>query len=383
MTHTTSHLTIKTFAGKEGLLSIRDHWKTLVNSLKHRRFFHFYEWYDSYVQCLEPRDSSIRFFVVYDNGAPIAIFPLRSGTFSIFGVPVRALELPHNQHMPLCDFIYDPTGPNAHLVALLVNHLRTSQVQGWDVIRLPNLLEDSAALFSLRHSAPPLTILEPFARCDYLPCMPLPDFHQGLSNNFRGNLRKARNKLSALRQVEFLTARTQPHIHQYFWDFCQVEASGWKGKGGTQTAIKLNRNLTCFYQSLLDNFSAFGGCEINLLKIGGKCAAAQLCLLIDDCAYVFKIGHDQEFAKIAPGNMLLERLIGRMAAEGEMKHINLISNSAWHSNWNPQSYMVFNTYIFNPSFRGTSAFLLLSAKQHLRLFYRRLNSFRCSAHESV
>ncbi len=65
---------------------------------------------------------------------------------------------------------------------------------------------------------------------------PFDETFSALSKNFRGNLRKARNKLAKLEGVEFVSARGPEELASALEVFLDVEASGWKGASGTGTA---------------------------------------------------------------------------------------------------------------------------------------------------
>jgi CelD/BcsL family acetyltransferase involved in cellulose biosynthesis len=226
-------------------------------------------------------------------------------------------------------------------------------------------------LLSALNAGPPvLRISELQPRCNYLPCLPPDELAESLSRNFRGNLRKARNKLAKLNGVEFISACSQPEIDRAFDEFLAVEASGWKGTAGERSAINLDGRVLGFYQSLTRNFSRIGACEINLLRAEGSCIAGQFCLIAGDTSYILKIGYDEAYAQVAPGNMLLEHTIQRYLREGSIKYVNLVTDTPWHSFWKPLSYAVSSAWVFNKTSAGLTAYSLLRAKRSLSNTYR-------------
>lgn len=357
------------FQGVKGLTAIREEWKRVTCELDKPRFFHLYEWYESYLNTLA--DSPVYFVLARRKGEPVGVIPLVMEPQRLAGTKLRGLSLPHHPHMLLCDAPLTNEGLDHITIRELIAYLRRQQVVQWDVLFFPNLLEDSGVLSALNAGASALWISEPQTHCNYIPCLPPDELAARFSRNFSGNLRKARNKLAKLNRVEFISAQNQPEIDRALDEFLTVEASGWKGAAGESSAINLDGRVLSFYQSLTRHFSRIGACEINLLRTEGKCIAGQFCLVVGDTSYILKIGYDEAYAQVAPGNMLLEHTIQRYLLEGAIKYVNLVTDTPWHSNWRPLSYMVSRAWVFNTTSAGLTAYSLLRAKGPLSHSYRR------------
>ena len=356
------------FQGAAGLTAIREDWKRVTRALDKPRFFHHYEWYESYLNALS--DSPVYFALARRKGAPVGVIPLVMTPLRLAGTKLRALSLPHHPHMLLCDAPLTNEGLDHVAMRELITYLRRQQKIQWDVLFFPNLLEDSGLLSALNAGAAALWISEPQTNCNYLPCLPPDELAMRLSQNFRGNLRKARNKLAKLSRVEFISARSRSEMDRALDEFLAVEASGWKGAAGERSAINLDGGISSFYQSLTRNFSRIGACEINLLRAEGRCIAGQFCLVTGDTSYFLKIGYDEAYAQVAPGNMLLEHTIQRYLREGAIKYVNLVTDTPWHSCWKPLSYVVSRAWVFNTTSAGLTAYSLLRAKGPLSHTYR-------------
>jgi len=269
-----------------------------------------------------------------------------------------ALEFPSHRHLPLSDGVFVKSEANRTLVNELVRQLR-KQLR-WDVLRFHGLLEDSSVLDSLLANPPRLTMTTPRSHCDYLPCEPIAAIQERLSKNFRHNLRKARSKLETLPDVEWITARSHTDLRHALHDFLQVEASGWKGAAGT--AILSNERAKRFYEMLVNSLGNQGGCEIHLLKTNGHTIAGQFCLVTGATSYMLKVGYDEEFSAVAPGQMLLAQTIDRYARDGTVKLINLVTDAEWHERWKPHQFAVWDVSIFNVTALGLAAFGLMKAR---------------------
>jgi hypothetical protein len=187
-----------------------------------------------------------------------------------------------------------------------------------------------------------------------------------LDKKFRGNLRRARNRLQELDGVSVVTARSPEELAKAFSGFLQVEGSGWKGRKGTGSAIRLHPNVTKFYDLLWKGFAEQGRAAINLLLHMEKPIAGQFCLLIDDCCYVLKIGYDEDHAKLAPGNMLLEFLLKQYQDCSSVTNINLITSHDWQQSWKPDLVRVQELSLFNRSPKGIVLYSLNRTKNALR-----------------
>jgi CelD/BcsL family acetyltransferase involved in cellulose biosynthesis len=162
--------------------------------------------------------------------------------------------------------------------------------------------------------------------------------------------------------VQFRSTRHPDALKQAFTRFLEVEASGWKGKDGTGSAISLDPRIADFYKQLVDRFGARGNCEINLLEVDGRAVAGQFALIVADIMYLLKIGYNEEYSQIAPGNLLLEHTLDRLNSEGLIREVNLVTGVAWHSSWRPTRHRVFRCYCYSSSLPG----LVLHAIQKFR-----------------
>jgi CelD/BcsL family acetyltransferase involved in cellulose biosynthesis len=355
--------------GRAGLRILRDDWKRITRALGRARFCQLYEWYESYLETLGA-DATVYFFVARRSGLPVGVVPLVHTTRKMGGLKLRSLELVHHPHMLLADAVFARAEPNRELLGELLAHLRRASIK-WDVLFLPNVLEDGCLAQSLAAGPRRLTIAATATRCDYLECAPFEELAERFSKNFKGNLRKARNKLARAAGVEYVTARRSAELPSALADFLDVEASGWKGAAGTGSAIKLDREVKDFYAALIDSYGPLDACEINLLKVEGQCVAGQFCLVVGDTSYMLKIGYDESYAQFAPGNMLLEHTLRRYVEEGGVKYVNLVTDAEWHANWKPLSTAVLDVRVFNTTVSGLCALFLLRAKRYLSRFRRR------------
>src|SRR5262249_37430383 len=223
------------FRGKTGLTSIRDDWNRLTRTSDKLRFFQCYAWHESYLDTLAEERSSACFVMVRQRSSPVGVIPLMRSVRKIAGFRFRSLELIHNSHIPLSDGVFARSDSDGAILRGLIARLQRQSEIKWDLLIFPELLEDGCLQRALTASPIPRLISTPRTRCNYIPCISFDELSSKFSKNFRGNLRKARNKLMNLSGVEFVSVRRQPRLGQALNEFLEVEASGWKGAMGRQT----------------------------------------------------------------------------------------------------------------------------------------------------
>ena len=322
----------------------------------------YFAWWDAYAREREEDPQALRFFVAYAGEEPVAILPLALRQQRVSGVPLRALEIPDGGS-PTREPVLGGGAP-ARLVASFAEYLGASQPEGWDVLALRALPESSAAWRSLTAVAPRRLIVEDSGGCDFLPCVSREERLAGLSKNFRGALRKARNKLAQQPGVEFVRARTPAEIEAAVAEFLAVEGSGWKGSAGS--AVASHARKEAFLRGVARRFAAVGCAEVNLLRAEGTAIAAQFCVRVGRRLTIEKIGYDERYARLAPGNMLLEHVLDRCHAEGDVDEVDLVSDAPWHRPWKASSRRRLTALVFSASARGRAAWALGRGKELLR-----------------
>jgi CelD/BcsL family acetyltransferase involved in cellulose biosynthesis len=113
---------------------------------------------------------------------------------------------------------------------------------------------------------------------------------------------------------------------------------------------------------LIDTLASQNMCEINLLKTNGHTIAGQFCLVTGATLYILKIGYDEDFSPVAPGQMLLVQTVDRYARDGNVKFINLMTDAEWHERWKPHQLSVWEVSIFNVTPFGLAVFGLMKAR---------------------
>lgn len=366
-----SHISFCVHYGISGFKEIQPEWDYIRSHMRKPRYFHYYEWYKSYLCNLEPDPSSLYFFVLRQNDSPVAIFPLKSAARSlVHGLSFHVLESSMTNEIAFTDFICVDNYDKLPILSLLTNYLKKSKKPQWDYIFFPNVLEDSSVIRYLESFRFPLVNSELHYKSNYI-FLPhtYDEYLDRLSKKHKKNLKRVWKKLSNNKDVRFSIVSDKADLHKAFGEFLEVEASGWKGETGTKSAIKLHPKKVNYYRSLIQHSSSAFKCQIATLHVGEICIAAQFCICIRDTTYLHKCAYDENYSKISPGKLLIEYTIRKCIQENSINYLNFITAWEWHKLWSPDSYGIYNVFIFNKSIGGLLGYFSKKYKYFARILY--------------
>jgi hypothetical protein len=321
-------------AGLEGLASLQVDWRALTDAMPACCVYHLWESHRAYARHLASSPDAMTYLALRDDDRVRAIFPLESRLDRSLGVPLRVWGLTWSDEWPLGDVIAPEDDARAAVLPQVLRHLRASGRRR-PLLVLGPLPTDSVLWDALTGAEAGRTAIYPQAGWGIVDCSrPFDETFSALSKNFRGNLRKARNKLAKLEGVEFVSARGPEALASELEVFLDVEASGWKGAAGSGTAIRLNDAKVAFYRDLTASLAEDGRCWIDSLYADGRCIATELNFLAGGDFEMLKIGYDEEYARVAPGQMLFEYALRGCCDDPGIATLNLLSDTVWNRDWN-------------------------------------------------
>lgn len=369
----TRALRVEVARGSNGLKHVEDAWMTVAAKLPRQRFFHWYCWTRSWLEALAENADDVRFFLFRDGATPVAVIPLVRELRRHLHLSTYAWCLPSHEHIPLADIVCVPGLPPGDLFRALLPAL-AAEGGRWDLLELRPLLAESP-LAGVAGRLPLPAQLRREKTCDQIDCSEgFETIRSRFSKNFRSNLNKARNKLKKQGELSVSSLSLQPKLQPAFEEFLELEASGWKGRDGAGTAIALHPELVRFYQSLID--LTRGNVVVNRLHVDGQLIAAQFCVRDRDTLYILKLAYDESRKRLAPGNMLLERVIRRGAEQGDWRYVNLVGNPPWFQAWAPESKDVCRFRLFNRTPAGRCLRAAYALRHRLASLKRRIDELR-------
>ncbi len=176
--------------------------------------------------------------------------------------------------------------------------------------------------------------------------MPFDELRASLPGKFRHHLNTAQHKLAELRDVRFVTVVAANGFDAEFATFLEVEASGWKGESGTRTAIRCHEPWLAYFRDLAANLREDADyCEIGALYAEGRCLASVFATRTGATYSVLKIGHDEAYRSVSPGQLLVERLVERCCQDPGIERLNMVSDAPWLRGWRPNQVRLQVAYV--------------------------------------
>ncbi len=146
------------------------------------------------------------------------------------------------------------------------------------------------------------------------------------SANLRRNLRHYHNRLAAAGHEERLIRIDTPdELPAAVARYGAVEARGWKGKAGT--AITASNRQGAFYARMLAEFARTGQACAYEYWLDDRLAASRLLISNDEIIVILKTTYDEELAALAPGRVLLHRILQHEFTASPGKRVELYTNA--------------------------------------------------------
>lgn len=137
----------------------------------------------------------------------------------------------------------------------------------------------------------------------------------GLSSSRRSALRRARRKAERMGPVTVeLLAPGPDAVDAPLDEAFDVEHRSWKGAAGT--SLRQSPALARFVRRYATEAAARGMLRVELLRIDGRAVAMQIGVEWRRRIWLLKIGYDERYARVSPGQLLLAASIADAAARG-------------------------------------------------------------------
>ena len=133
-------------------------------------------------------------------------------------------------------------------------------------------------------------------------------------------------------------------------EFLALEASGWKGQGGS--AIALDPALVQFYARVARDAAARGGLAVRALTLDGRAIAVHLGIVHRGVYYLPKTAYDERLGQVSPGQLLQREVIAECEARGLARFDFLGPDMDWKRDWAPAHAPHDWLYVYRPSFAG-------------------------------
>ena len=317
-------------SGRDGLESLHGEWDDLHRRSCNPAFYTDWRWHRALAGHLlaEP----VHYLCARRDGRLTAILPLQVRDLERGPISVPTLSFPLHDHIQLSDIVVEREGEGGTAFAAMMAFLEEHAGISWQCLHLKGVV-DGAGLLSEIHGSGAEVVRKGASAYFDTSGSDAALVPQKLLHNIDRLRRKADREHGT---VEVRAVVEGEGLRRAFEAFLEVEASGWKGEGGTATAIQRDPALVGFYQELLERFSADGSARINLLSFGDEVAAAEFCLRAGGTWSILKIGYRDSVKAFGPGNILLAAFLEEARADEAVAEVNLVTASGWSERWHPR-----------------------------------------------
>jgi CelD/BcsL family acetyltransferase involved in cellulose biosynthesis len=124
----------------------------------------------------------------------------------------------------------------------------------------------------------------------------------GVSGKHRKELRRLERRLAEHGDISYRALSDSEPFEPWVDRFLDLEASGWKGRGGT--ALGSDERSRQYFQRVASEARKRGRIQMLALDLAGAPIAMKCNFLAGAGSFAFKIAHDERYAKYSPGVLL-------------------------------------------------------------------------------
>jgi len=331
-------------SGLSSLLDLRQEWNELYLTTANRAFYNDWRWHAAIARHLIKQD--LYYLLVFDDDKLVAVLPLQYVKKKKFGLVVQYLKQPSHAHVVLSDILVHSEYVDRSLMHFIKRSLRSQRQLQWHRFYFSGFAGRSNLRSLCNSGAARIKVVGKSYYANLAPDHP--DYDPVSTKQIR-NVRRLKARATAQfgdTRLEVVTDCEK--IQGAFDEFIRVEASGWKGHRAAKSAIKLHPELISFYRELLVLFADTEQASISVLRIGEDIAASKLALHSNGSLYLLKIGYDEAYDAVGPGNFLLKEMLESCAVL--FREVNLLTAPAWADRWNFKTEPVYSVSFYNGNF---------------------------------
>jgi CelD/BcsL family acetyltransferase involved in cellulose biosynthesis len=338
-------------ADEAAFIALQDQWNETVARAHVPNPFMRHEWFRTWWECF---GSGRRLHLVIVRNAAdriVAIAPLMLEQVHLYGLPIRKVDLLHNDHTPRTDFIVAESASAAY--EAIWAHLDAMRSQ-WDLLQLSRLPADSVTLGAIGGLARRDGRAIGMWHGDVSPYLTLSgtwqNYYASLSAKFRSNLRNRLTRLTRFGEPRLEILEEAGAIADARADALRLEASGWKAESGT--SICSDASIERFYTLLSERATASGWLRLMFLTVGGRRIATSYGSRFDRRLFLFKTGYDPEYATCSPFKLLTYFAIQSAYDEGLSELDFLGDAEPWKLEWTETTRSHDWMFVFSDSVRA-------------------------------
>jgi CelD/BcsL family acetyltransferase involved in cellulose biosynthesis len=289
------------------------------------------DWIIPWLECFS-REQDIRVLVVRENKAVKAIVPLVLARKEYYGISVKGLGIPFNDHTPRCDILV--SGGGGDVLRRVLETIK-SWSKEWDILAFPQVSTDGKGYDVAKQYTKASGIRSGEWIGPVSPYLVIEGEWDAYYKKLRGKRRaKLRSRLHRLEEhgaVEVEIVSKEADLALALEDGFRIEAAAWKGVNGT--AIQSDSYVRAFYTKLAYRMAERGWLRLFFLSVGGNRIAFAYMLECGNKIFALKQGYEPEFSAMSPSTLLVIETLKYAFENGISEYDFLGVDDPWKLEW--------------------------------------------------
>ncbi len=288
-------------------------WQELQQRARLTSVFETYEWqrvwWDSY-----GKTRHLRILVATAGGETVGILPLHIDTVKMLRWPVRTLRFVGNGGDTAPDDLGPILAPGQEGRVAEALGRAALQVEGWDVLHLPDMNPACAFTTTIAKAANVAQLETLEGRSERIAYMPLPttweSFLESLSNHRRKRIRYLRKRFASTHAARFFVCQDEARLDEVFERLVHLHHTRWKEQSSAFTSPE----YLGFHRGVIKACMPHDRIRLYCLELGGQIMAVQYCYRFRNAVYVMQTGYDPAYSDA--GQVLLGYMVESAISEG-------------------------------------------------------------------
>ena len=346
---------IKEITNLNEFKSLKNVWNNLASRQGRDTPFLSHEWFMLWMDHFL-NDNKLLILLLCKEDIVLTIAPFLVTEETFCSIKVTKLQLIGNVYSPVRNFIFRHHDKRSKEIYLwhIIGYLLTN-FRAWDLIDLSPIRSDDETFFILQN-------LMRACKRMYTDQVDLAHWYldkidysgenylSRRSKNIRSELRRRRQKLESLGDLELRVIRKGNEIDKYMDYYYDVYAKSWKGKENIGPT---------FHRALARLAAEQGWLRLAFLFLDGTPIASQLRIVFNDACFFLKTAYDRQYRKYGPGIIMLADMIKYVIDVDHVREIDFgPGDEPYKRSWASQKREMRKIIIFNTTLKGRFLALL-------------------------
>jgi Acetyltransferase (GNAT) domain len=321
-------------------------------------FFSSYAWYQNFIDNVVSVDKGHYEFIMAENQL---ILPVEH---TVLSNGCRQLKSLTNYYSPIYQLIHDKILDTENIASDFFGHLKIAEKQ-WDVLNLqPMAIEDVAFLSrQLQKAKIPSVSFFCFGNW-YLEVngRSFAEYFSGLPSRVKNTSNRKTKQFEKIANAEITIITDHQNLAAGIEAYEKVYQSSWKNP----------EPYPDFMSGLMTSAATLGCLRLGVAYLDQQPIAAQLWIVANNTAYIFKLAYDEEYKNYAPGTILTTKLMEYVIDQDKVATVDyLCGDDSYKEDWMSHRRERWGVNAFNTdTFRGNIEMCKEMSKRYIKKIAR-------------